>query len=183
MYKGRYVLPKHSFHSNPSSSLLRFPHWRTCRRRMYARIASKWHWEAMKKRIVDYVKSCEVCQRQKSSSFTAAPTITNTRPNLGAHYHGFCRRVAETFGKDTILVVVVDRLSKYAHFIPLKHPFTTTMVAESFMQEMVRLHGFPASIIFDREILLEHLLEGIISVIYELSQEEHNLSPTNRWAN
>ena len=40
-------------------------------------------------------------------------------------------------GKDTILVVV-DRLSKYAHFMSLKHPFTTRVVAKKFMEGVVK---------------------------------------------
>jgi len=55
-------------------------------------------------------------------------------------------------GKDTILVVV-DRLTEYAHFIPLGHPFTATEVAAVFLQEIVRLHGFPSSIVSDRDPL------------------------------
>ena len=51
-------------------------------------------------------------------------------------------------GKDTILVVV-DKLTKYAHFIPLGHPFTATEVAAVFLQEIVRLHGFLSSIVSD----------------------------------
>ncbi|KAD3640318.1 hypothetical protein E3N88_29541 [Mikania micrantha] len=47
---------------------------------------------------------------------------------------------------DTIFVVV-DRLSKYAHFLPLKHPFTAKAV------ERVRLHGFPHSIVSDRDTI------------------------------
>jgi hypothetical protein len=53
-------------------------------------------------------------------------------------------------GIDTIMVVV-DRLTKYAHFIPVKHPYTAKDIAELFIKEIVRLHGFPSSIVSDRD--------------------------------
>jgi len=50
-------------------------------------------------------------------------------------------------GMDTIFVVV-DRMTKYAQFYPLSHPFTAKQVVVLFIQEVVRLHGFPSSKIF-----------------------------------
>lgn len=57
-------------------------------------------------------------------------------------------------------MVVVDRLSKAAHFMPFYHPFTTRDVAEMFVREVMRLHGFPSSIIFDRNSFYEPILEA-----------------------
>ena len=51
-------------------------------------------------------------------------------------------------GKVSIMVVV-DRLSKYAHFMSLMHPFTTRVVVEKFVEGVVKLHGMPQSIVSD----------------------------------
>jgi hypothetical protein len=51
-------------------------------------------------------------------------------------------------GADSILVVM-DRFTKYAHFIPMKHPFSAQQVACVFVDSVVRLHGMPKSIISD----------------------------------
>ena len=55
-------------------------------------------------------------------------------------------------GLDTILVVV-DRLTKYAHFIGLSHPYTAKEVVVVFVRKVVRLHGFPMSIVSYRDRL------------------------------
>lgn len=51
------------------------------------------------------------------------------------------------------ILVVVDRLSKYSHFIPIKHPYIGRSIAEIFSKEVVRLHGIPSSLVSDRDPL------------------------------
>lgn len=55
-----------------------------------------------------------------------------------------------SFGYTTILVVI-DRLTKYAHLLPMKSDYSSRSVAEIFMQNVVKLHGMPKSIVSDRD--------------------------------
>lgn len=48
-------------------------------------------------------------------------------------------------------MVVVDRLSKCAHFIAMKHDYTSKTIAKAFMNYIVKLHGIPKSIVSDRD--------------------------------
>ena len=50
----------------------------------------------------------------------------------------FIERLPKSFGKDVILVVV-DRFSKYAHFVALSHPFTAANVAQVYLDNVFKL--------------------------------------------
>lgn len=67
-------------------------------------------------------------------------------------------------GKNSILVMV-DRLSKSAHCIALTHPCTTKIVAEKFIEVVVKLHGMPKTIINNRDaIFISHFLQGFFKM-------------------
>lgn len=60
----------------------------------------------------------------------------------------FIMKLPNSHRYDAVLVVV-DRLSKYGHFIPLKHSYFARTIAEVFVKEIVRLYGVPISIVSD----------------------------------
>ena len=49
------------------------------------------------------------------------------------------------------ILVVVDRLTKYAHLIPVKHPYTAATIAQLFLDNIIKLHGLPNFVVFDRD--------------------------------
>lgn len=74
-------------------------------------------------------------------------------------------------------MVVVDRLSKYAYFFTLSHPYTTKVVAEKFVEGVVKLHGMPKSIVSDRDpIFINHFWREF----FKLSGTKLNMSFTYR---
>ena len=93
----------------------------------------------MKLDIQNYVRRCDVCQRSKRDTLTPAGLSMDFIELLPAS-NGF-----------SVLLVVVDLLSKYGHFIALKHPYSAKTVAEAFMKEVVWLHDMPRSIVSDRD--------------------------------
>lgn len=101
----------------------------------------------------DFVKAYDTCQRQKYAATThngllqplPIPVLVWSKIPMD-----FTTFLPKSNGFEAILVVV-DRLSKYSHFIPLKHPFTTRSIAVIFVKEVVRLHGIPESMLSDRD--------------------------------
>jgi hypothetical protein len=52
-----------------------------------------------------------------------------------------------------VVPTVVDRFSKYAHFITIRHPYTTTFMVKAFFDDIVYFHGLPCSIVNDHDTI------------------------------
>jgi hypothetical protein len=63
---------------------------------------------------------------------------------------GFITRLPKYEGK-SVIMVIVDRLTKYAHFCALSHPFKSSIVSTAFMEIVQNLHGSPKIIVSDRD--------------------------------
>ncbi|MCH86117.1 hypothetical protein A2U01_0006971, partial [Trifolium medium] len=111
------------------------------------------YWIGMKNTIQEFVRACDICQRQKYLTSSPGgllqplPIPDRVWEDLSMD---FITGLPKSKGYEAILVVV-DRLSKYVHFVPLKHPYTAKVIAETFVREVVRLHGIPLSIVSDRD--------------------------------
>lgn len=69
------------------------------------------------------------------------------------------------YDRHNALLVIVDKFTKYGHFLPLTHPFTALTVAQLFMDNVYKLRGLPKAIIFDRPSLYKCSLAGAILTV------------------
>jgi hypothetical protein len=107
----------------------------------------------MKGDVQNFVKQCSVYQQIKIDRVHPAGLLQPLPIPKGAWCDltmDFIEGLPRSTGYNYILVVV-DRFSKYAHFAPLKHPFTTPGVAKLVLDTVVCLHGMPRSIVSDRD--------------------------------
>lgn len=123
--------------------------------RTYRRMAPNLYWQGMKKHIQDFIKSCDICQRHKylaTSPYGLLQPLPIPNKVWSDISMDFIMGLPKSRGYKAILVIV-DRLFKYSHFISIKHPYTTQNIAKVFAREVVRLHGIPSSIVSYRDPL------------------------------
>jgi len=92
----------------------------------YQRIKKLFAWQGLKLAVTDFVHQCNVCQHAKHSNQHSQRLLQPLPVPAGAWQDvtlDFIEGLPNSEGANTIMVVV-DRFTKYTHFMPLKHTFT-----------------------------------------------------------
>jgi hypothetical protein len=154
-YQSKLVIPQDSaiitklldeFHSSPIGG-------HSGIKRTKARIASLFYWPSLAMDVYHYVTHCLICQQTKHATTLPAgllqplPIPTQIWEDIAMDFITGLPHSNEF----SVIFVVIDRLSKYGHFFPMKADFSSVKVAEVFFHNVVKLHGFPNSIVSDRD--------------------------------
>jgi hypothetical protein len=119
----------------------------------YERAKHSFFWEGMKINIQDFVATYDTFQRNKGEIVKMLGALqplsipTHIWTDISMDFIVGLPRV----GNKSMIMVVVDHLSKYAHFCALSHPFTPSLVSQVFMDHIFKLHGMPTSIVLDQD--------------------------------
>ena len=133
----------------------------------YHRLKQLFSWPGMRKCVQNFVAACTTCQQAKPDR-SKYPGLLQPLPVPSGAWQtismDFVEGLPMSGGKNCVLVVV-DKFSKFSHFVPLKHPFTAAIVAKVFMQQVYRLHGLPLAIVSDRDrIFTSQLWKSLFSL-------------------
>lgn len=127
----------------------------------YHRVKQLFAWPKMKQFIRDYVRSCTTCQQAKPEH-VKSPDLLQPLPIPDQAWSIVCMDFVEGLPSSrgyTVIMVIVDKLSKYAHFLPLAPPFTALQVAQYTLIRSIGSMGFQR-LLFLTEIRFSPALFG-----------------------
>ena len=122
--------------------------------KMYQNLRGMFWWDGMKREIAEYVSKCLTCQLVKAEhQKPAGPLQPLTIPEWKWEHitMDFVTGLPRTRRQHDAVWVIVDRLTKSAHFIPIRITYSLEELVQKYMEEVVRLHGVPVSIVSDRD--------------------------------
>jgi hypothetical protein len=121
--------------------------------KMYHDLRSLYWWTRMKREIDKYVSECDTCQRIKASHLHVAGTL-QPLPIPSWKWQDICMDfivgLPNTSRHHDSIWVIVDRLTKTTHFLPVHTTHRAEKYADLYIDQIVRLHGIPRTIVSDR---------------------------------
>jgi len=121
---------------------------------MYHDLKLHYWWMGMKKDITDYVAHYLIYQRVKTEHQRSGGLLQPLPIPVWKWAHitmHFIVDMPRTNKHHDVILVIVDRLIKSAHFLAIKVTFTNEYLVDIYLKEIVRLHGIPLSIASDRD--------------------------------
>ena len=121
--------------------------------KMYHDLKDHYWWYGMKREVAEYVALCDTCQKVKAEHQRLAGLLQPLKiPEWKWEEIGmdFIVGLPHTQSGYDSIWVVIDRLTKVAHFIPVKTTYSGAKLAELYMSRIVCLHGIPKKIVSDR---------------------------------
>ena len=122
--------------------------------KMYKDLKMSFWWSGMKRDVSEFVTKCLVCQRVKTEHQVPSGLLQPIRipeRKWDRITMDFVVGLPLTRKKHDSVWVVVDRLTKSAHFLPVRTDYSLDKLAELYIKEIVRLHRIPVSIVSDRD--------------------------------
>ncbi|KAJ0796576.1 putative nucleotidyltransferase, Ribonuclease H [Helianthus annuus] len=117
------------------------------------RIKGFFYWKGQSKMVREWVRKCTVCQQSKYET-VASPGLIQPLPIPTCVFSDISMDLIVGLPKSkgkNVIFVVVDRLTKYAHFMGLTHPISASSVARAFVDNVYKLHGWPTTIVSDKD--------------------------------
>jgi len=122
--------------------------------KMYRDLKSHYWWSGMKKDVAEYVARCLTCQQVKAEHQKPGGLLQPLPIPVWKWDHitmDFVVGMPPTQRHHDAIWVIIDQLSKSAHFLAIKTIFNAKQLAELYIREIVRLHRIPLSITLERD--------------------------------
>ncbi|KAG6636295.1 hypothetical protein CIPAW_11G101300 [Carya illinoinensis] len=118
----------------------------------YQRAKMDFYWSGMKTDIKKWMRECEMCQTVK---YNVLPTgLLQPLPIPEQAWTEISMDFIEGLPKSkvaSVILVIVDKFTKYGHFMTLSHPYIARDVAQVFMDAVFKLNGLPKMLVSDRD--------------------------------
>ena len=117
-----------------------------------ATVMKQYFWSVMKKEIVEYISKCMKCKQVKvehQHPVGLLQPLPVPEWKWEVISMDFITGLTMTWRQHDSIMVVVDKLTKATHFIPVKSTHKTDDIAKIFMKEIFKLHGLPKEIVSD----------------------------------